>query len=346
MEEEAHILKKERLGLSLIAGFFILPVLLFSVFLFREIAAPTVLSQPKTLVIEPKTGFIEISNLLTKEGIISRPASFRIYVLFRGWAGNLKSGRYTFSDSVSVAAVAKRLFQGPGDVEVTLPEGYTIQEIARKIASLGLLEEGKLSEIAQKPELFSYPFLSREEIPSLEGFFFPDTYRFNDRMSPEDMVRKMLENFNQKVWLQLGREFAKEPDTFYSVLTVASMLEKETAVPEDRRVISGILWRRFEAHMPLQVDATVVYAWKQLNPSWKPKNHALSSADLKINSPYNTYRSRGLPPGPIANPGLDAIRAALEPADSPYWYYLSTKDGKTIFSRTLEEHNEAKAKYL
>jgi len=346
VEEELSIAKREKVGLAILAGIFILGILIFSLFLGRQLSSPKTLEEPKTIVVQPKMGFIEISNLLATEGLIARPAPFRIYVLFRGWATSLKSGRYTFSDSVSVPQIARRLVSGPGDVEVTIPEGLTLEETDKRIAGFGIADAGEILEISQRPLDFNYPFLEDSEIATLEGFLFPDTYRFNQRMTPEEIVKKMLDNFNQKVWLKMNLGAFQDAQSFYPILIMASILERETAGATDRRIIADILWRRLEKEIPLQVDATVVYAWKQLNPAWRPKNHNLSEADIKINSPYNTYRFRGLPPRPIANPGLAAIQAALEPIASDYWYYLSAPNGETIFSRTLEEHLAAKEKYL
>jgi len=341
-----EVRSRERVGLAIVATSFLVPFLVFVFFLGRGFSAARALETPKTVIVEPKSGFIEISNTLVREGVLARPASFRVYVLLRGWAGSLKSGKYTFSGITSVSDIARRLTSGSGDTEVTIPEGYTVAEIDKKIASQGILEPGAIILLSQSPGQFSYPFLQSENITTLEGFLFPDTYRFHYDTKPEEVARKMLDNFERKIWRTLEQEITKENESLYSVITLASLLEKESANQDERKIISGILWRRLELEIPLQVDAAVIYAWKQLNPAWKPKNHALSGADIKINSPYNTYRVKGLPPGPIANPGLDAIQAALDPAESNYWYYLATRDGKTIFSRTFEEHKQTKALYL
>ena len=149
----------------------------------------------------------------------------------------------------------------------------------------------------------------------------------------------MLQNFDAKFSNDLRQETLHQNHTTFEIITIASLIEKEVASDSDRALVSGILWKRMKLNIPLQVDATVLYA--------RPKRIGkVTLADTKINSPYNTYRYTGLPPAPIANPGLSAIRAALYPKKSPYLYYLSTPDGKTIFSKTREEHNRAKAKYL
>lgn len=342
MEED--ILGREKLGLVIVATLFLVPILFFIFFFWQAISVPQVLAQPTTIVIRPKAGFLEISDVLAKEGIVTRPSAFRAYVLFRGWAGSLKTGHYVFKDSVSISEVAKFLVEGAGDITVTIPEGYTAGEVARAVFQAGLAQEREILEIVEKPELFSYPFLD-EETSSLEGFLFPDTYRFSSTMSAKEIVGKMLDNFEQKVWIKIP-EGSRNTSTFYDVLTIASLLEKETAHSQDRKIIAGVLSRRLEANRALEVDATVVYAWKLRDPDWKPKDHSLTRSDLQIVSPYNTYRVRGLPPTPITNPSQDAILSALSPSPSDYWYYLSTREGVTIFSRTFEEHQRAKAKYL
>jgi len=202
--------------------------------------------------------------------------------------------------------------------------------------------------LAHSPSIFEdeFPFLKDLEADNLEGFFFPDTYKLNQRMKPEDIVRKFLNAFRDKVFALLETRFRESPRSILDIITIASMIEKESANSLDRRIISGILWKRLETDMPLQVDSSVIYAWKQINPSWSLGDRLrLSSNDLKINSPYNTYLNKGLPPSPIGNPGLDAIRAALDPQESDYMYYLSLPDGRTFFSRTYDEHLALKAKY-
>jgi UPF0755 protein len=201
--------------------------------------------------------------------------------------------------------------------------------------------------MAHSPGLFTeeFPFLENLNAQSLEGFLFPDTYRFSPETEARAIVEKMLLTFQNKVFQELESKFRESPQSILDIIIMASMIERESAKPEDRRMTSDILWRRLEIGMPLQVDATVIYAWQRINPRWSLEGRPrLSFADLKVDSPYNTYRVRGLPPGPIANPGLDSIRAALNPMNNEYWFYLSPSDGTTHYSRTFEEHTALKAK--
>ena len=149
----------------------------------------------------------------------------------------------------------------------------------------------------------------------------------------------MLENFDLKLTLELRQEIASQEKTIFEIVTMASLLEKEVRTLDDRKLVAGILWKRLENKVPLQVDATVAYITGK-------KTTKVSKEDTEIDSAYNTYKYLGLPLGPICNPGIESIVASLYPQDSNYWYYLSTPEGETIFSRTLQEHNIAKAKYL
>ncbi|MEK7149015.1 MAG: endolytic transglycosylase MltG, partial [Patescibacteria group bacterium] len=179
----------------------------------------------------------------------------------------------------------------------------------------------------------------------LEGYLFPDTYRLYKDASADDVIRKMLGNFDRKLTKDMRNEIILQRKTIYEIVTIASLIEKEVKSPEDKVLVSGILWKRLQLKIALQVDASIIYiktnGRSQLNGGEK-----VLYEDLKIDSPYNTYKYRGLPPGPISNPGLESIEAAIYPKQSPYLFYISTPDGKTIYSKTLEEHNTAVAKYL
>jgi UPF0755 protein len=189
--------------------------------------------------------------------------------------------------------------------------------------------------------LFSEEFDFIKEKPSsyLEGYLFPDTYEIDKNLNLEDIIFRMLYNFEDKVDFSLREEIKAQDKNLFEIMIMASLLEKEVSDSEDKKIVSGILWKRLEEGMALQVDATIIYLTGK-------KTTRVSLSDTKIDSPYNTYKYRGLPPAPITNPGLDSILAAIYPEDSSFWFYLSTPQGETIFSETLEEHNIAKNKYL
>ncbi|PJA18994.1 MAG: endolytic transglycosylase MltG [Candidatus Brennerbacteria bacterium CG_4_10_14_0_2_um_filter_43_14] len=346
-EEEFKIfLKREKFGFALLAGFLCVPVAIWIIAVAITVARPFSFEQPVTIAIPKQSGFLDIAQILQQSGVIQNATAFKLYVLASGKAGSLRSGTYSFSGTHNVASIANRLAIGPEDTVVTIPEGFTVFDIDKRLSDAGAISAGDFINIAQQADDFSYPFLQSEYVSSLEGYLFPDTYRFAQRADVKTIADKMLKNFSDKVFNKMDEAIRVNQQSFASIITLASLVEKEVAGPDERRIVSGILWKRLERNMPLQVDASVVYAWKTANPDWKPKNHTLSAADVKIKSAYNTYLHFGLPPSPIANPGWDSIDAVLHPQESDYWYYLSAKDGKTIFSKTIEEHNAAKAKYL
>lgn len=206
-------------------------------------------------------------------------------------------------------------------VTVTIPEGWHVIQVNEHLREKGVLAEGGLPA-------------------ELEGYLFPDTYEFFLDSSVEVVADRFEANLNRYLE-ELGVD--ANGDELVRIITMASLIEKEVQDPAEKRIAAGVLWKRLENDMPLQVDATICYL-KQVNGNGCLP---ISAADKKIDSPYNTYLYRGLPPGPIANPGLDAIRAAVQPASSPYWYYISDpKTGQTIFARTLDEHSANIVKYL
>jgi len=177
----------------------------------------------------------------------------------------------------------------------------------------------------------------------LEGYLFPDTYFFPPAAEASHVIETQLKRFGEMYPGNLSEE---KFSTLNKKVILASIVEKETKTSEDRKMVADILVRRLEKEMPLQVDATIIYAWKIINPDWQPQNGLLSKTDLEIKSPYNSYLNKGLPPSAISNPGLEAIEDVFDPLFNDYWYYLSTPEGEIIYSKTLEEHNKAIEKYL
>jgi UPF0755 protein len=344
-EELSAFLKKEKFGFLLMGACLLLPFVVWVGWVFAEMNRQIILNEPKTITIEKNAGFFQVMDILSQNSI-SRSAPLKLYLLSTGRAGKIQTGTYVFKGELSSIQVAHQLIRGPEDITVTIPEGYTVFDIDKRLSQAGLITSGELIAMAKHPELFDFEFLRSDEISSLEGFLFPDTYRFSQFMEVKDMVWKMLANFEKKAIRAMGSKISENPAALYPTLKVASLIEKEVPRKLDRALVSDILWKRLEIGMPLQVDASVVYALRLQNPDWQPQDHALSLSDLKIKSLYNTYKYKDLPPTPVSNPGLESIEAALYPERSQYFYYLSTKDGLTIFSETLEQHNAAKSKYL
>jgi UPF0755 protein len=297
-------------------------------------------------VIEEGAGVNEISRQLRGAGVINSKLVFETYLATRGFEGSIKAGTYILPAAnllnLTELLVAGPLFTGN---KVTLIEGWTYERVARELSALGVIDEEVFIDLASHPvsngfHEDNYPVLySKPDYVDLEGYLFPDTYFLNKGVTESEIIAAMLNNLTGKLTEAMVNAMTERVLTLHEVLTMASIIEKEVADPDERRIVSGILWKRIDEGIPLQVDATVNY----LTGASKP---AVTYEETLIDSPFNTYRYRGLPPGPISNPGLDAIMAALYLEESPYYFYLSTPAGETIFSETGTQHSEAKAKYL
>lgn len=213
------------------------------------------------------------------------------------------------------------------EVTVTIPEGVTAAEVDTLLAKAGVTPAGSVLAIAERD--------------AREGYLFPDTYRFHPDSVPEDVVARLVATWEEKA----GPLLAGSPGTALEELTIASILEREVRDPDERRVVAGIIKKRLDAGIPLQVDATICYL-KKLEEPGSPC-YPIRAVDLTIRSPYNTYLYRGLPPGPIGNPGIGALTASIGAQASPYWFYLSDPaTSRTIFSATNEEHERNRSRYL
>ena len=292
-------------------------------------------------------GLLQIAENLKEQGFIQMEIPFYLYVFLEDGAKDLKYGVYRFTADDTFLSIAQKIIQGDTyTIKITIPEGYNIEQIDTRLAGAGLIEKEKFInfdtenfQFSTLPSSASRGWVFNFHVSGLEGFLFPDTYYFSPFVTTEEIARVFLDNFDKKLTSDLREEIERQDKEIFEIITMASLLEKEIRATEDKKMVSGILWKRLESGMPLQVDATIIYITGK-------KTTKVSISETKIDSPYNTYRYRGLPVSPICNPGLDSIRAAIYPESSKYWYYLSTPQGETIFSRTLKEHNIAKAKYL
>jgi len=298
----------------------------------------------KKVAIAPGLGSRKIGTLLKQEGMIRSKWTFVTYVSLRDEASKLKPGIYVFSDRATITDIAQDLILGAPELAVTIPEGWNTKEIGAYLDRQGIVQQHDFDEIIapNRTLMFAESFSFLKERPlhaGLEGYLFPDTYRFYPGTPGQDVAIRMLKNFDAKFSNDLRKETIRQHRTIFEIITMASLIEKEVAIDADRELVSGILWKRLGLGIPLQVDATIIFLTGR-------RTTKVSYADTAIDSPYNTYKYKGLPKGPIANPGLSAIRAALYPRKSSYLYYLSTPEGHTIFSRILDEHNIAKSKYI
>lgn len=278
-----------------------------------------------------------VLNELNRCGLLPSTLTARIYLLAAGHGRQVRYGRYRITPRSRPQQVLDRLLAGKVEmVSVTVVEGSTLADIADKLPAEGLGTHDDWLRLAGR---VAWIRRLAPDAPTLEGFLFPDTYRFAEGTSAKvaaySMVRRFLE-----VW---GEETANTPPAWgtpLQVVTLASMVEAETAVPEERARIAGVFLNRIRRGMLLQCDPTVVYALRRRG-LWKGR---LLRNELQVDDPYNTYRYPGLPPGPIDNPGRDALHAALNPDTTPYLYFVARPDGGHVFSRTLREHNRAIAR--
>ena len=295
-------------------------------------------------VIEPGWGSTKISHELKNAGLIRNAYVFQLYVWSKGIASRLQDGEYFLSKNESLREMAQILSRGAGatkEFTLTFIEGWNNQDMAEYLKDQGFGTVSDFMAVVQKKADWwnEYEVLaSRPRAQDLEGYLFPDTYRIFRDATVTDVVRKMLDNLEAKVTSDLRQEISRQGKTIHEILTLASILEKEVSTDHDRKMVADIFYKRLEVGMALQADSTVNYA--------TGKNQSRSSTtDLEVDSPYNTYKYKGLPPGPISNPGMSAILAAIYPEPNPYYYFLTTPDGQVIYNETHDGHVADKAKY-
>jgi UPF0755 protein len=249
--------------------------------------------QPAVFLVKKGDGLNEVAYNLEKEGFVRNRYFFVAYALLKRQEKNLVAGEYELSYSMNVPAILEKISSGDRNKKmVTIIEGWTIKDIEEEL-NMGPIDS------------------------SLEGYLFPDTYEIYPDDTLGEIIEKMQDNFNDKITPEIKEEIASQGKSLKDIIIMASILEKEVQTLEDKKVVAGILWKRIDAGMPLQVDAE-----------------------------SETYKYQGLPSAPISNPGMESIVAAMYPINTKYWFYLSAPDGETIFSTTLAEHEQARQKYL
>jgi len=316
-------------------------VILFLLYSFFQIYVPVNPMSDETIsyTIQKGWGNDDIAKELKNLGMIRSSYFFQLYTFVSFNHTELQAGKYTLSPRMSIYKIVKKMASGDTIKDrFVIYEGWTLEDIGEYLESRDLCTKEEFTEATEKNYSLEFQFLEdKPEDLNLEGYLFPDTYEIFEGQTCDEIIEKMLTNFGNKLTPEIQAEIKSQDKSVFEVITMASLLEKEVKTLEDKKIVSGILWKRLKVGMALQLDSTVNYITDGNDPSVSIKN-------TKIDSPYNTYKYPGLPKGPISNPGMDSIMAALEPTESPYWFYLS--DGKTYFSKTLEEHNANKAKYL
>lgn len=302
------------------------------------IHTPTLAGAPdKQLEISRGMGIKQISSLLKEHGIIKHPFLFTSWARLTGSGQRVKAGEYSLGASLSPADILAILERGKTLLhKVTIPEGYSIKQIAGVLAAYRLMDRDEFIAAAHDPEL-----IRQWDIPSdrLEGYLFPDTYHFPKGVSAKGILNTMLTQFERNFPAKWRERATEMGFSLHQIITLASLIEKEVGADAERPVISAVYHNRLKANIRLQCDPTVIYAIPNFDGN-------LTREHLRyLDSPYNTYLYRGLPPGPIANPGSASIEAALYPDDVNYLYFVSRNDGTHKFSTTLRQHNVAVRKY-
>ena len=290
-----------------------------------------------------------IANRLKNEEYISSSILFQFYVKLKGQEKNIKAGDYQFTLPLTITNITKIITNGrltQNNNSFLIAEGETMLEIEENLKEKGLintsssLKNWKIEDFLERKYLDIFSEISLD-VP-LEGYLFPDSYHLPQGLEEKEILSIFIDNFVEKTENDLFFEIKKQKRSFYEILIMASLLEKEVQEVTDKRMVADILWRRLDTNFPLQIDATICYAEFQ-----SFKNCSLTRELFELDSPYNTYLYKGLPPTPINNPGIESIQAALDPISNDYWYYLTDREtGKTIFSETFEQHLESRERYL
>lgn len=280
----------------------------------------------ESVVISRGTSMFDITEQLADANIIKSPVALRFILRTSGASTSVKSGTYLFDMPQNVISVSNRIINGAyglPPVRITFPEGVTARDISQKVAE-------------------ALPLISAESVvregKQYEGYLFPDTYHFLPDENATSVIDTMRKNFDAKI-APLLSDIQTSGRSLSDVIIMASLVEKEARTEVSKRIVAGILWDRLALGIPLQVDAVFGYIFDR-------DTYSPSYADLKVDSPYNTYTNKGLPPGPISNPGLESINSALYPTKTKYLYYLSGSDNLMHYATTYAEHQSNRRKYL
>lgn len=303
---------------------------------------------PVPFTVEPGETPATISVRLERMGLIQDAQLFRLLVRYWEVDDKLEAGEYELRRNMSMEEIVAALQHGVAITrQITIPEGWRMEQVAQFLAQEGLVDEARFLTLARQGD-FPYDFLRDRPAgspTSLEGFLFPDTYQVNETIGTEGMINLLLRTFDQKVTPQMRQRAAERRWTIYEVVTLASIIEREAVVDEERPIIASVYLNRLAKGMYLQADPTVQYAKGYNTETGRWWNSMLQEEAQTVESPYNTFLYPGLPPGPICSPGLASIQAVLNPAETPYLFFFSKGDGSHAFSQTYEEHLENMKRY-
>jgi UPF0755 protein len=334
MQRQAR--RRRRILLAAVLGVVFLALVRF----WTQFAPASKSHTPTKVDIPQGAGVGDIAERLEQEHIIRSGVAFQVYVRFKGEGKRFRAGQYVLFPDMRLSQVVRALNQGPnGDYDdrprVTIPEGYTLVQIADLLATKGVVSKEQFLAIVTDPkEIKKLPAAFPLPEENLEGYLFPDTYFFRKNESAVKVVEEMLMNFSTRFYRPYQQEMTNRKRDLHTIVTVAAMVEREAKVADDRARIAGVIFNRLDKKMKLEIDATVLYALGK-------HKQRVTFADLKVDSPYNTYRVAGLPPGGIANPGLSSLVAALLPETHDYLYYVARPNGEHLFSTNKAEHDRA-----
>jgi UPF0755 protein len=303
--------------------------------------------------IEPGETAATVAGRLQEAGLISDSQLFRLYMRYTGMDALLEAGNFSLSSDMSMLGIAERLQSAQADeIVVTVPEGMRAEEIADMLTASGVVDGAHFLELvragADAPGVAGYTFL--DDLPpgvTLEGFLFPDTYRLLVPAQPEDLLARMLENFDRQVSAEARSAARASGRSLFDVVILASIVEREALLAEEQPIIADVYLNRLEQGMLLRADPTVQYAmgYQPVSGQWW-KTPVQLEEYVSVDSPYNTYLYADLPPGPICSPGIGAIEASIYPADTQFIYFVATGDGGHAFAETYEEHEANVERYL
>ena len=317
----------------------VLPIFLSAWLSFEFYFAPKTSPKQIFFVVDKGQGVHDISLNLKEKGIIKNRQSFVLGYKIYYSSKSLKAGEYMFNLPVSPKDIIKVLTDGKVYLHsLTIPEGLTRKEIARHLESLNFADEEEFLAASSKTKIISS---LDNEATNLEGYLFPETYHFPKGISADKIISTLVSQFKEvfsKEWQKRASEIEMTPR---EVVVLASLIEKETYLSEEKKLVSAVFHNRLRIRMKLDCDPTIIYVLKEQGTF----NGRLLKKDLKLQSPYNTYRNRGLPPGPICSPGRESIEAALYPAQEKYLYFVSKKDGSHHFSANFKDHQNAVRRY-
>lgn len=313
-------------------GIFLIILGASGIYIFREGNLSEKKDRPVKIAIKAGMDAREIGSLLESKGIISNRNRFWLMAKLSGDEKRFMAGRYIFHEGMKTEDALAKLTAGEVDeVKFVIPEGFTVKDIAKRLQEEGIVREEDFLKEAETFCPFNYMEKNDEAFYYAEGFLFPATYKVNVDVSSKDILNLMANTFDERLTKDM-RERCKELNlSIYELVTLASLVEKEAKYKEDQAVIAQVFFKRLEINMPLQSDASLQYLMDA------PKEDVTIS-DTKMDSPYNTYQNYGLPPGPVANPGLDAINAVLYPADTDYLYFVADRDGHNHFTSNYSAH--------